>query len=904
MQSLNVSRLLKNVDRLALIIPHTHWDRAWYHPFEQFRLSLVKVFRRLLDILETDSRFRCFTFDGQTVVLEDYLEIHPEDRGRIEKLVRQGRLNIGPSYVLPDVFLPTGEALIRNGVIGQEIAESFGRSSRQGWVADPFGLISQLPQIFAGLGIESIFFSRGVSRQQLQENGPYAWWAGPDGASRILAIAQLGGYSNLMNWGVPPKTYPREDPDTANVDYPAALARLKELLKTLGEFPTPSKLLFLGNGNDHHPAQHKLPDLVAYCAPHMPKLGMHIVSSDEFIGLLKQESPKLGTIRGELFANGLWPTLEGTFDSRFYLKQQLDRGCMLLEKWAEPMLALAEAAGAKRRVLRLEHHVGFAFNVGNNSAYVHDVRADVKNAWKTLLRNTPHDDICGCSTDATHRDAENRSKRVEEVASLLASDAALHLAAEVRRPAFDAAAQVFLFNPLGRERTVDLSRTFTLASHDTKLRLVDESGLSVPANIRTRVAAGHFRRWNSDDFEALNEKAIEVRIDAQVVLPASGYRCLYVQAGTPEAPAKTVTATAKTLENAHVRLSVNADGSFDLLDKQARVTYRRQNSLVDCGDAGDLYLSRLLGDHVGRPVRAKTKLVQTLPDKAAIEVKVLLRLPAGLTPDRTARSEKLLPLEVTFTYTLLGRSPAVLVRAEFTNAQADHRLTVEFPTGLATSQTHAGSTFDVVGHKAPFQQASCRDFVSAAAAGGRLTLLSRSMHSYDARLAGGKLVLAKCLLKANGFVHRSLVPHWAAPEGNCIDRPAVQEYAVLPGRQTDDWDSLQKAAEEFVAPPFIEWMAVSQGVLPGSVAFLRVPGPLHVSALKQADHGNSLILRLYNASRRPVHKKVWLSHLLKVRAAYECDLRERRQRPAKLQDQELSLALRPWQILTVELSRD
>ena len=94
-------------------------------------------------------RFHKF-FDGQTVVLEDYLEVYPQDRPRIERQVRAGRLTFGPFYVLPDTFLISGESLIRNGLIGQALAESFGRSSRQGYVADPFGLISQTPQIFAG----------------------------------------------------------------------------------------------------------------------------------------------------------------------------------------------------------------------------------------------------------------------------------------------------------------------------------------------------------------------------------------------------------------------------------------------------------------------------------------------------------------------------------------------------------------------------------------------------------------------------------------------------------------------------------------------------------------------------------------------------------------------------------
>src|SRR5690242_1911109 len=96
------------------LVAHTHWDRAWYLPFQQFRMRLIRLIDRLLDILDTDPDFRCFTLDAQMVVLEDYLEIRPERRGDIERYVREGRLLIGPWYVLADEYLVSPEALVRN----------------------------------------------------------------------------------------------------------------------------------------------------------------------------------------------------------------------------------------------------------------------------------------------------------------------------------------------------------------------------------------------------------------------------------------------------------------------------------------------------------------------------------------------------------------------------------------------------------------------------------------------------------------------------------------------------------------------------------------------------------------------------------------------------------------------
>ncbi len=63
-----------------VIVPHTHWDREWYRTFEEFRYRLVALLDQVLHLLESDPEFRCFTLDGQTIVLDDYFEVRPRAR--------------------------------------------------------------------------------------------------------------------------------------------------------------------------------------------------------------------------------------------------------------------------------------------------------------------------------------------------------------------------------------------------------------------------------------------------------------------------------------------------------------------------------------------------------------------------------------------------------------------------------------------------------------------------------------------------------------------------------------------------------------------------------------------------------------------------------------------------------
>lgn len=907
MKQLSFRQLIRGKKLVAAVVPHTHWDRAWYHPFEHFRLSLCRVLGRLLDILENDPRYTQFTFDGQTVVLEDYLELFPDDRPRIERLVRQGRLTVGPFYVLPDVFLITGESLIRNGVIGQEIAESFGRSSRQGYVADPFGLVSQIPQIWQGLGLESIFFSRGMSKEQMKRAGSTFWWQGPDGRSRLLAIFQVEGYANMMNWGVPTRDYPRGDPDTDEIDHAFAEQQVREVLDAYARVGNRSRVLFFGNGNDHHGPAHKLPDLVAHSAKRFPDVSFVQIDTDRFVALVKQERPRLRTLSGEMHTGDFWSTLNGTLDSRPYLKQQYDQAASRLERNAEPLTALVASLGLEGRQIREQHHTGFAFNVGNCSALPPAVAPPaLRYAWKTLLRNSPHDDICGCSVDATHEDAENRAKRVDEIADLLTSDAALRIARSARRPRGQHVAQLLVWNPLPHRRKCPVNHTMQLPANGTDLKLVDERGRELPASIKARSVGRHYRRWNSDYFEELPQKAIKATVTFTPDLPPLGYRTFYLQEGESPAARASVKRLPSGMKNEFVRVRLHTDGTFDLTDRRTGARYRGLNRLRDQADAGDLYVSRLLPDGIVTAARShgRMRCVEALPDRVTWETRLTLpKVPVDLNASRTERSRKTAPLRITFRYTLYSHSPVVHIRATWENEHREHRLTVDFPTGFRTTLTEAGSIFDVIPHDAPCLQEACRDFVTTKHGRLRATLLSRGMHSYDAHLERGRLILTKCLLKANGYIHGPLRPFWAAPGGNCL-RPISQEYAFLPGRAADSWATLSQEAAAFRHEPYIGHYLYSPGGgdLPGAHSFLRVSGPFELTAFKQCEEGNSLLVRLVNMSPKTAGATLRPSPLLGIKSAHLTDLRERRLKHLPIARGVVRVRARTREIVTIELA--
>ncbi|MBA3710515.1 MAG: hypothetical protein H0W83_17050, partial [Planctomycetes bacterium] len=633
---MTLSSLIRGKRYVACVIPHTHWDRAWYWPFELFRLSLCKMTRRLLEILETDPRFR-FTFDGQTVVLEDHLALFPEDRERLAALITAKRLTVGPFYIQPDNTLVTGESLIRNGIIGRRIADSFGRSSRQGMAPDPFGIVSQVPQIWHGLELESIIFSRGISKEAIARLGTVFRWKGADGASEVLGIYQPGFYANSYYWGIPMGEYPRADADTDQVDLAFSVTQTKALVAEHEKHRMTSRVLYFGNGVDHFPAQHTTPDILAHNAKACPDIRFVLTDTDGMVALMKQETTRRATHTGELRMHESGNLLPGTLDSRPYLKQQYNAAAEMLEKRFEPLQAWCHAAGLTRREMREAHHVAYAFNVGNNRTIPEEVMERSRDyLWKLLLKNAPHDDICGCSRDATHEDAENRAKRVLETGRNLAMDCLLKLARSIA-PVVDARSQVVVFNPLPTARSALIRLRAYVPAPSTALKLVDHQGSEVPCVLDARVAAESNRLFHSEDFITVPGKRIEVDARFVAALPAFGYASFSWVDGVVSAPERQVTVLPNGMRNAAVEVRINSDGSFDLIDLATEHRYRGLNRLRDRGDLGDLYVTVVAadGEAVAQPGSAAIELHESLPFAVVYKVTVTLPgVPTGLDESR------------------------------------------------------------------------------------------------------------------------------------------------------------------------------------------------------------------------------------------------------------------------------
>lgn len=920
--------------KTVFVVPHTHWDREWYAPFQVFRARLVRVLDHALDVLQRDPRFCRFTLDGQAVILEDYLAVRPEREADIRRLVQEGRLLIGPWYVLADEFLVSPESLIRNLALGRRVSQRFGRPMQVGYTPDPFGHIAQLPRILAGFGLDSAVFQRGVG-DEAERLGLEFIWEGSDGAA-VLAVQMPATYSAAAGLGHAAWDYEeggRYDPDLAarharavlfgDVDVPGELPFWLQLpfarLQGRGlAGHSRSEALLLPNGTDHLFLQEDLPDLLAELGAAVPEVDWVLGDLEEYIAKVRATAGRLERYRGEFRGSRWHHILSGVLSSRVYLKQANDRAQQLLERYAEPLVALQRAAG------------GF------------DGAALIWEAWRLLLKNHFHDSICGCSVDPVHREMMTRFASVEQAGEYEARQALARLVGgiPVLGPAEPAAESVVaVFNPLPYPRETVVRHTLDVPEGlGGRLAVLDAAGRPLPvqreveqvfAPGRSDVRVDRVTLYWAAPLPALG--VAEVRVApadggaAEAASPAdaaaAGGAASAGAAVASAPPPAAVVVTDVSLENEHLRMEVEADGPV-LIERATGRRHRLRLRLEDAADAGDSYdFSPLPGDVpivADRPA-GPPRIVRPGPVVGSLAVEYRLVIPKRLSADRTRREGRV-EMAVEVVFTLERGSRALKLEVSLNNMAEDHRLRLVLASGIRTGHVWAGDAFQFT--RRPVRPPAGEDWyqkpqatnamrhvvlvqeepAGPVAAGGAaaaarppagFAVMARGLHEYEAVPAADGVDLAVTLLRCVGWLSRDdLVsrpqgagPAMPVPEAQCPG-PHRFELAVMPFAGPYWQSPLLAELDAFVAPPMAQAVAFKDNARGrgaetlGSVSFLEVSPPLLLSAFKPADDGDGAIVRVWNPAPEPVEG--WIRFPAGPAAVYEVRLDETRLADAPL----------------------
>ena len=787
----------------CILVSHTHWDREWYRPFEAFRARLVDTVDAVLDQLEADPGWS-FVLDGQTVVLEDYLEIRPARRAELEQACRAGRIAIGPWYVQPDSLLPSGEAHVRNLLEGRRVGQEIGPVSTVGYTPDSFGHPAQLPQILAGFGISSFVYWRG-NGAEIDDLPPVWRWEAPDG-STVLACLLAEGYFAAAYLG--------DDPERA-------ATRLEGLVTKLAH-PAVAEVLLM-NGIDHAPPDTHTGAVVDALAARTGWTVRRGLLDDHVAALAV---PRDASYTGELVGGRIANLLPGVWSTRGYLKQHNRAAETELCGWTEPFVALAGPGLSEDAAIRL--------------------------AWRTLLVNQAHDSICGCSTDVVHEQMVSRYTSVIGLARETTARTLERLAGlgPTRYTAWDDGMDVAVWNPSPHPRTdvvrmaLDAHPLFMIGSpddeiHPTVLASMIHQGMTVdgaPARV-----------VESDDDGRVRLTPDQRPWDVEWVaadVPAFGWRRYRL---APGAAAPSDEDDGRHIEIGAIRVAAADDGTLAVtIDDR---TWSGFATVEDCGDRGDSYDTDVVDGGVVSPVDVEVRRRRHVNGIVELEVRRRFEVPAALDADRAARSAATTTIPLTMTARLVPGVRRVDLEVTLDNTARDHRMRLLFPTG--GSEALAATTFDVARRRRakPDDRGWMQPAPSTFAAQGWVAAGGCTIGAPDLREAAFEDgVVAFTLVRSVGWISQMDLrsrpipagPGMPAPGAQCLGRFTTR-LSIVPGTApVDTWDA--ELGLRAVA-------AGSDPVVPPDHAVLTLrPSSLVLSALKP---GPPLVVRVLNLSDAP-----------------------------------------------------
>ncbi|MBN2229216.1 MAG: hypothetical protein JW779_06440 [Candidatus Thorarchaeota archaeon] len=902
------------VTKKVFIVPHTHWDREWYLPFQRFRFTLVKLIDEILRIL--DEQDYVFMLDGQTVVLEDYMEIRPERRDELIKRIQEGKISVGPWYLLPDEWLVGGESLLRNLEFGQNIATDFKIPLMDiAYLPDQFGHTSAIPQILADLTkLRNVVLWRGVPSSVTTV--PFTWKSHESSSCSINGIYLPLGYGNAS---------------MLPEDYEEFVRAVNDKIGELEPF-SPVPIYLLMNGSDH-----RFPQPIAKeYAKRMSREDFEISVThlrdfiNELDNLLIEADYNRPVHTGEFRSPARAPLLQDTYSARMWIKQWNQKIENMLTREVEPIWTYLTST------LGLEYPYSF-----------------LKTSWKWLLRNQPHDSICGCSVDKTHEEMKARFSWAESICDGLMKEAEEQI---LRVEAASQETSVIVFNAGGsspihtyiefthpREKPVKGLRTDEGQIYDIQLLTSKEDvfmdttiGMTT-AKMGMRLLPGRklmdFYINGVEYFDGVEPGVLELRFiadrhligdfdiedlkkQANEIISSKKYKKIHLIAARPtqsvyasvvplkpwafskltpveeaarSAPEDSLVANENHIENSYYLIAFNKDGSLNITNKNNGTTYQRLHMFEDYGDRGDEYTFSRVEPKKAIVKNVKRSVITAGPVVAEIAQTLVLELYESLDPSREKRSGKVeVPVHSVFRF--YRDSPRIEVTTCLTNIAKDHRLRICFSLPFESNTTLTSTHFGCITRSAfpetipaaeerekrnaeyPEQPTGIQPqkaFIRVDDKDGpdAITIMNRGLPEVE--LVNGNCV-ALTLLRCIGWLSRSDLPERPMHAGPGEETPGAQEmnqeyqfhYGFL--LHTKDEPISYSADHADTFQDSTKTITLSHSQIPDRlfepIIHLTEPA-IRISSMRV--HDDSILVTLYNLQNKDIETEIHFAEYIK-----------------------------------------
>lgn len=931
------------MDKKGYVITHTHWDREWRYPIWESRIYLAEMLDELLDVLDTRSDYVSFLFDGQSVFLEDYLMIRPENKERLEKHIRDRRLLIGPWYTLPDLYPVSGESLVRNLLKGDQVCARYGHKLNVGYESFGWGQPSQFPQIYKGFGIDLVIVAKRVNERKAPESEFI--WEGKDGtqvlASRLGEDARANFYMNTYMEAMSGRAYKsdefrydygntrlyhRADKTGSEQDFFMLSHReevheekLKELALYSWNAMNASRLKndrVLMDGSDSTCAQTRLPELIDKINEVLKEEGITLshTNMEDYAAILKEKlaGEDLRVIKGEL-RDGPAPSVSANaLMTRYPVKKKNKSAESILMDMAEPLSV-----------------AGVLMGMNYDRNYLNRAR-------DYLLGSQSHDSINGVVQEKTVRDVMYRLDQCTELSECVNDQVIRYIASNISGADFQKEdILVLLVNPLPAKRNKVVELVIDTPEEqniwDFDVYSMDGKKLeSAHISRKETVTPAVSRHTRPEPFYADRHELILETGE----IPAGGYKTVKLVPrqkfarkqkfwpATRMSDGRELGIGACVMENKYLRASVQPNGTVKLLDKETGFETGELNYLESGGDIGDYWIHYPpYHDQIfsSRGTSADIWMEENTPLQTSICVSYKFRVPAfSLRPEagiqgESKRSSEMTDLLVAIRYILKKDAKKLDVILKVRNTAKDHRLSVNFNADVLAEGAYAGGHFCVDYRNAAadkeenglryteMDKLPMQGFVDISDGNKGFGVVSQEFIEYDASRKG---ILSCTLFRAvrnmicTEFRSGSSYP---SQEGGQLQEEMEYRYGLMVHRGSWEEAGLQEESRRQripVLPVQFSTDYENTGFLPNEKSFFEVKGA-QASCIKMGEDRDVIILRIYNPCTET--KEAALIFDRPVKEAYLVNMKEERITDLTYEGTALNLELGPDKIMTVEV---
>ena len=623
----------------AYFVNHTHWDREWYFTTQDAQVLSDQLFTQVLDELE-DHPEANFTLDGQMSIVDEYVEIHPEAKERIHRLVNRKQLFIGPWYTQTDAMVPSAESLLRNLIIGIiDARENYGEPMMLGYLPDTFGFNANLPMILNQVGIHDFLSWRGTNFKR-QTNSVYFKWKAIGGKAVFAANFPLGYYTGQIDLESKRnlQDFVKNRLDKG-IEFEALNGNNDEVL-------VPSGIDQMNIIHDVSKTIEKVNEL--------SQNDVEISTYPQFMNNLR--SKKLPEYQGEL----RYPTYSRVHRTITSVRSRNKRSNFELEqaitRRLEPLMVIAKYADIP---------------ISNGI---------VVKLWKLLFELQPHDTLGGSVTDNVAVDMEHRIKQANEIADGVENYIKKRIAQRLNLSDHD----VIIFNTDPYE--FNGRKTVEVVSQSSQVKFPTENKAVIVDKEEVK-SRPHIMQLTPNGYEFKDEPGyFKLKVSLEVKMGGLGYQVLHFE-DSDQAVDEFQSISGKSIGNHRVQLAFE-DGAFYLSTKYK--TFNDVISIYDQANDGDTYdFSPLRGDEEKRLDWNGTIKKEVADGIERLILTGTWQLPFDLEDRVDGEATKTVDVSYQLILTIAATSDVISTKLTIDNQALSHRLRLRLKTGITTKTAHA-----------------------------------------------------------------------------------------------------------------------------------------------------------------------------------------------------------------------